>query len=114
MGVAAGLLAAVGVAVVLVGGLGAADLEESRLWGDYMAAYEEMLSRTSTEWAPWHVIPADHKWVMRALVSHVIIDRFLPFDERVLFRVYTSPTDGRSGGGYVSYDTSGALVGVCC
>jgi PPK2 family polyphosphate:nucleotide phosphotransferase len=51
------------------------DLEESRLWDDYMAAYEEMLSRTSTEWAPWHVIPADHKGVMRALVSHVIIDR---------------------------------------
>ena len=51
------------------------DLEESRLWDDYMAAYEEMLSRTSTDWAPWHVIPADHKWVMRALVSHAIIDR---------------------------------------
>ncbi|MGV3758709.1 MAG: hypothetical protein ACO1PW_04085, partial [Actinomycetota bacterium] len=47
-------------------------------------------------------------------VTHVIIDRFLPFDERVLFRVYAAPTDGRSGGGYVSYDTSGALVGVCC
>jgi PPK2 family polyphosphate:nucleotide phosphotransferase len=51
------------------------DLEESRLWDDYMAAYEEMLTRTSTGWAPWHVIPADDKPVMRALVSHVIIDR---------------------------------------
>lgn len=47
-------------------------------------------------------------------VSHVIIDRFLPFDERVLIRVYAVPTDGRSGGGYVSYDTAGALVNVCC
>jgi polyphosphate kinase 2 (PPK2 family) len=51
------------------------DLEESRLWDKYMAAYEEALTATSTEWAPWHVIPADHKWVMRALVSHVIVER---------------------------------------
>ena len=51
------------------------DLEESRKWDDYMAAYEDALTNTSTEWAPWHVIPADHKWVMRALVSHAIIDR---------------------------------------
>ncbi len=47
-------------------------------------------------------------------VTHVIIDRFLPFDQRVLIRVYASPTDGRSGGGYVSYDTAGNLVRVCC
>ena len=47
-------------------------------------------------------------------VTHVIINRFLPFDERVLIRVYASPTDGRSGGGYVSYDTAGTFVGVCC
>jgi hypothetical protein len=44
----------------------------------------------------------------------VLIDRFLPFDERVLIRVYASPTDGRSGGGYISYDTAGALVDTCC
>ncbi len=47
-------------------------------------------------------------------VSHVLIDRFLPFDQRVLIRVYATPTDGRSGGGYVSYDTAGTLVKVCC
>jgi len=47
-------------------------------------------------------------------VSHVLVDRFLPFDERVLIRVYATPTDGRSGGGYVSYDTAGTLVRVCC
>ena len=47
-------------------------------------------------------------------VSHVLVDRFLPFDERVLIRVYATPTDGRSGGGYVSYDTTGTLVRVCC
>ncbi len=58
------------------------DLEESRLWDAYMDAYEEMLTRTSTPWAPWHVIPADHKWVMRALVSHVIVSRLQGLDLR--------------------------------
>jgi PPK2 family polyphosphate:nucleotide phosphotransferase len=51
------------------------DLEESRRWDDYMAAYEEMLSRTSTDWAPWHVIPADDKPIMRALVAEAILER---------------------------------------
>ena len=37
-------------------------------------AYEEALSATSTPWAPWHVIPADHKFVMRALVASVLVD----------------------------------------
>jgi hypothetical protein len=43
-------------------------------------------------------------------VTHVIIDRFLPFDDRVLIRVYASPTDGRSGGGYVQYTLDGTYV----
>lgn len=45
-------------------------------------------------------------------VTHIIIDRFLPFDERVLIRVYASPTDGRSGGGYVQYALDGTFVKV--
>jgi PPK2 family polyphosphate:nucleotide phosphotransferase len=49
-----------------------ADVHERRYWDDYVAAYEECLSRTSTAWAPWYVIPADHKWVTRALVAEVI------------------------------------------
>ncbi len=48
------------------------DLKERGFWDDYMAAYEDCLSATSTEWAPWHVIPANHKWVTRALVATVI------------------------------------------
>ena len=47
-------------------------------------------------------------------VTHVLVTRFLPFDQRVLIRVYATPDDGRSGGGYVSYDTAGAFVKVCC
>jgi PPK2 family polyphosphate:nucleotide phosphotransferase len=50
----------------------AADLAERAHWGRYMKAYSDCLSATSTEWAPWYVIPADHKWVARAVVADVI------------------------------------------
>jgi PPK2 family polyphosphate:nucleotide phosphotransferase len=51
----------------------AADVKERSHWKEYMSAYEEMLGGTSTSWAPWHVIPADHKWYTRALVARIII-----------------------------------------
>jgi hypothetical protein len=60
------------------------------------------------------IADAPSHYAIPTTVSHVLIDRFLPFDERVLLRVYATPTDGRSGGGYVSYDTAGTLVRVCC
>ena len=50
----------------------AADLAERQHWDAYMAAYEAMLSTTSTEHAPWYVIPADHKWVSRAAVATIL------------------------------------------
>ena len=49
------------------------DVKEREHWDEYMAAYEEMLRRTSTEHAPWHVIPADHKWFMRMAVADIIV-----------------------------------------
>ena len=49
-----------------------ADLAERSHWDDYMHAYEEALGATSTDWAPWYVIPADHKWVARATVATII------------------------------------------
>jgi len=48
------------------------DMAERAFWDDYMNAYEECLSATSTKWAPWHVIPANHKWVSRAMVAHIV------------------------------------------
>ena len=42
------------------------DVHERGYWDDYQRAFSEMLSATSTAWAPWHVIPADHKWFARA------------------------------------------------
>jgi PPK2 family polyphosphate:nucleotide phosphotransferase len=51
----------------------ASDLAERQYWDDYQVAYEEALTATSNPWAPWYVIPADDKHVMRALVGGVLV-----------------------------------------
>jgi PPK2 family polyphosphate:nucleotide phosphotransferase len=53
----------------------AADVRERQFWDDYQRAYEDMLSATSTEEAPWYVIPADKKWFTRACVADIISGR---------------------------------------
>jgi PPK2 family polyphosphate:nucleotide phosphotransferase len=50
----------------------AQDVKERAHWDEYMAAFEDMLSNTSTEIAPWYVIPADHKWFSRIAVANII------------------------------------------
>ncbi len=50
----------------------AADAREREHWDEYMQAYEECFTATSTKWAPWHVIPADNKWFSRVAVATVI------------------------------------------
>jgi PPK2 family polyphosphate:nucleotide phosphotransferase len=57
-----------------------ADLTERGFWNDYQDAYEKALSVTSTENAPWYVIPADHKWAARALVADIITTTLLSLD----------------------------------
>jgi PPK2 family polyphosphate:nucleotide phosphotransferase len=51
-----------------------ADAQERAHWDDYMTAYEEMIRHTSTPYAPWYVVPADHKWFTRVVVSAAIVD----------------------------------------
>ncbi len=60
----------------------AGDARERRRWDDYQKAYSEMLSATSTEWAPWHVIPADRKWFARIAAGAVILDAITGIDPR--------------------------------
>jgi PPK2 family polyphosphate:nucleotide phosphotransferase len=48
------------------------DLPERAYWDDYMSAYENALAATSTEWAPWYVIPSNHKWASRTLVADIL------------------------------------------
>ena len=50
----------------------AGDLDDRQHWDDFQDAYETMLHRCSTKWAPWHVIPADRKWVRNAAVASIV------------------------------------------
>ena len=50
-----------------------ADIAERALWPRYMAAYQDMIRHTSTELAPWHVVPADHKWFARVVMGSTIV-----------------------------------------
>jgi PPK2 family polyphosphate:nucleotide phosphotransferase len=52
----------------------AADLEERKLWKDYQAAFEDALSRCSTDWAPWYVIPSNRKWFRNLAVASILAD----------------------------------------
>ena len=51
-----------------------ADLAERKRWDDYQAAYEAMLTKTSTDYAPWYIVPANRKWYRNLVISKVIID----------------------------------------
>jgi PPK2 family polyphosphate:nucleotide phosphotransferase len=57
-----------------------ADARERKYWDDYQAAFSDMLSNTSTEWAPWYVVPADHKWFARICVSAVLAQTLMEID----------------------------------
>jgi PPK2 family polyphosphate:nucleotide phosphotransferase len=60
----------------------AADVGESKLWDQYMGAFEEMVRGTATEAAPWHVVPADHKWFTRLVVAAAIEERLEAIDPK--------------------------------
>jgi PPK2 family polyphosphate:nucleotide phosphotransferase len=56
------------------------DVKERAHWDEYQKAFSQMLSATSTEHAPWYVIPADHKWVMRVAVAAVLVNTLYEID----------------------------------
>ena len=58
------------------------DVAERQYWDDYQEAFSEMLSHTSTAWAPWYVIPADHKWFARIAAGAVIAHTLIELDPR--------------------------------
>lgn len=65
------------------------DVEERKLWKDYMKAYEDVLSRTSTEWAPWYIVPANREWYRNLVVSTVLVETLEGLDMR-----YPEPEEG--------------------
>lgn len=60
----------------------AADARERQFWDDYQKAFSDMLSNTSTEHAPWYVVPADHKWFARICASAIIADALVRIDPK--------------------------------
>jgi PPK2 family polyphosphate:nucleotide phosphotransferase len=50
------------------------DLKERRLWPEYIKAYEDALSKTSSDWAPWYIVPANRKWYRNLVVANVLIE----------------------------------------
>jgi PPK2 family polyphosphate:nucleotide phosphotransferase len=70
-----------------------ADLKERGRWSEYVKAYEAVLSKTSTKWAPWYVIPANRKWYRNLVISRILVetleglDMSYPAPERGLDKV---------------------------
>jgi PPK2 family polyphosphate:nucleotide phosphotransferase len=56
------------------------DAKERNFWDDYQKAYEDMIQHTATEFAPWYVVPADHKWFTRLVVAGAIVDALQDLD----------------------------------
>ena len=65
-----------------------ADLEDRKLWPDFMKAYDTAITRCSTPHAPWHVIPADHNWVRNAIVASIVRETLEEMNPQ-----YPQPTD---------------------
>ncbi len=67
----------------------AGDLQVRQKWDDYMAAYEDALTRCNTPWAPWYIVPADRKWYRNLVISSVLVETLERLDMR-----YPSPEPG--------------------
>jgi PPK2 family polyphosphate:nucleotide phosphotransferase len=59
------------------------DVDERKLWDDYQEAYEVALNRTSTDAAPWYIVPANKKWFRNLLISQVLVDALETLDMRL-------------------------------
>ncbi|NLJ65169.1 MAG: polyphosphate kinase 2 family protein [Christensenellaceae bacterium] len=58
----------------------ASDIHERQYWDMYMQAYETMLENTSTQFAPWYILPADSKWYTRYLISEILLEKLTEMD----------------------------------
>ena len=68
------------------------DLDTRKRWDDYMTAYEEAISKTTTKWGPWYVVPADRKWVRNLAVARLLVDILELLDPR-----FPEPREDLSG-----------------
>jgi polyphosphate kinase 2 (PPK2 family) len=58
----------------------ASDVHERKYWDDYMEAYEDTIRHTTTEEAPWYIVPADNKWFTRLIVAAALVDLLASLD----------------------------------
>jgi PPK2 family polyphosphate:nucleotide phosphotransferase len=56
------------------------DVQERRFWDDYQEAYEDALTKCSTDWAPWHIVPANHKWYRNLVVAETVVEAMRGLD----------------------------------
>jgi PPK2 family polyphosphate:nucleotide phosphotransferase len=63
--------------------LASGDFAERQYWDDYQDAYEKMLGATSTQDAPWYIIPADHKWARNYLIANILLATLRDMDPRL-------------------------------
>ncbi|HXF63201.1 MAG TPA: polyphosphate kinase 2 family protein [Caldilineaceae bacterium] len=68
------------------------DLAERERWADYQHAYEDVLSRTSTDYAPWYIVPGNHRWYRNLVVAQVVIEALDQLEMR-----YPEPEEGLEG-----------------
>jgi PPK2 family polyphosphate:nucleotide phosphotransferase len=59
--------------------LSASDWENRSYWNEYQAAYEDMLKKCSQPWAPWYIVPANHKWFRNLAIAHTLVDALRPY-----------------------------------
>jgi len=68
------------------------DLAERKRWDEYIQAYEDMLTRTSTDWAPWYIIPANRKWYRNLVIGEILVRTLKGLD-----MTYPEPEDDLTG-----------------
>jgi PPK2 family polyphosphate:nucleotide phosphotransferase len=61
--------------------LSATDWEDRRLWDQYQQAYTDMLTKCSTPWAPWYIVPANHKWFRNLAIAHTLVHTLTPYQK---------------------------------
>jgi polyphosphate kinase 2 (PPK2 family) len=59
------------------------DLDDRARWDEFMHAYDDVIGKTSTEWAPWFVVPADHNWVRNLLVAQILVEALRRIDPQL-------------------------------
>ncbi len=60
-----------------------ADLDTRAQWDEYMRLYDAAITATSTDWAPWYVVPADHKWVSGVAAATILVDELEALDPKI-------------------------------